>query len=266
MTEDFLKRFQENIINRTTFDQFIGKGNTMKRIYIFTFLAAWMISACSSNTGTVKSDATVTEPANEVQATAPAEAAPAETAPAAPASAPEIFHHAGAGFSITKPADWKYLSPEMVQQAKMSAKMEDKELEAMIKNNPNSPMVVMTRYPEPYPTLNPSVSVTMVALPVEGMEPKEVLTLSTQMLKRMYPDMAYVDQVQDSNVDGINGAYAKVSYTMTAGDRQFPTLTRMWLVPRGKVMFTVGMSGPLDGPDVSEDKFGEILKSIKIQK
>jgi len=232
----------------------------MKRIYLFMFFAAWMISACSSNTGTVKSDASMQEPSQEVQAAVPAEPA------AEPAASAEVFHHPGAGFSISKPANWNYISPEMVQQAKQSAKMEDKELEAMVKNNPNAPLVVMTRYPEPHPDLNPSVAVTMVALPVEGMEPKEVLSLSTEMLKRMYPDLTFVDQVQDAKVDGINSAYAKVKYTMTAGEQKFPTTTRMWLVPRGKVMFTVGMSGPQDGPDVSDAQFGDILNTIKIER
>ncbi len=213
----------------------------MKRIYLFMFLAVWMFAACSSTGDTVKTDALV------------------ET------NTSEVFHHPGAGFSVTKPMDWQYLSPEMVKTASESTKWNDAELEKAIKENPNSPLVVLTRYQEPYPTLNPSVAVTMVNLPVEGMPPKDILNMSTEVLKRAYPDLTYVDEVQDANVDGINGAYTKIKYTMSAGDRKFPTLTRMWLVPRGKIMFTVGMSGPQDGPDVSEDTFKKILKSIKIE-
>jgi len=153
-----------------------------------------------------------------------------------------------------------------VEAASKSVKMEDKDLEKMIRENPNSPLVVITRYQEPYPTLNPSVAVTMVQLPVEGMPPKDVLNMSTEVLKRAYPDLTYVDEVQDVSVDGINSAYTKVKYTLAAGDQKFPTTTRMWLVPRGKVMFTVGMSGPQEGPDASEDSFKEILKSIKFDK
>ena len=247
----------------------------MKRIYIFMLLSVWIFSACSSNTGTVKSEAPAMEsPAEtEAQATAPA---PSGDTPAAPmettmevkaeGSGGQVFNHAGAGFSITKPSDWKYLSPEMVEAASKSVKMEDKDLEKMIRENPNSPLVVITRYQEPYPTLNPSVAVTMVQLPVEGMPPKDVLNMSTEVLKRAYPDLTYVDEVQDVSVDGINSAYTKVKYTLAAGDQKFPTTTRMWLVPRGKVMFTVGMSGPQEGPDASEDSFKEILKSIKFDK
>jgi hypothetical protein len=223
----------------------------MKRIYFFMLLSVWMFAACSSTGDSVKSDA-------------PAMDAPAETS-ASKSSKSEVFHHSGAGFSMTKPMNWNYLSPEMVKAASESTKWNDAELEKAIKENPNAPLVVITRYVEPYPTLNPSVAITMVNLPVEGMPPKDILNMSTEVLKRAYPDLTYVDEVQDANVGGIDGAYTKIKYTMAAGDQKFPTLTRMWLVPRGKIMFTVGMSGPQDGPDVSEESFKEILSSIKIE-
>ena len=235
----------------------------MKRNYFFMFLAVWMFAACSSNSGTVKTDAPVTDAPVEAQAAAPTEVVPAETVPSKETDG--VFHHPGAGFTMTKPTDWNYLSPEMVKTANETTKWDDAELEKAIKENPNSPLVVITRYQEPYPTLNPSVAVTIVNLPVEGMPPKDILNMSTEVLKRAYPDLTYVDQVQDANVDGIDGAYTKIKYTIAAGDKKFPTLTRMWLVPRGKIMFTVGMSGPQDGPDVSEEAFNEILKSIKIE-
>ena len=245
------------------FNDPIGKGKVMKHIYFFMLLAVWMLAACSSNSGTVKTDAPATEAPVETQAAAPAtEAQPDATAEA---ESDEVFHHPGAGFSMTKPMDWKYLSPEMVKTANESTKWNDAELEKAIKENPNAPLVVITRYVEPYPTLNPSVAITMVNLPVEGMPPKDILNMSTEVLKRAYPDLTYVDEVQDAKVDGINGAYTKIKYTVAAGDQKFPTLTRMWLVPRGKIMFTVGMSSPQEGPDVSEDAFKEILSSIKIE-
>jgi hypothetical protein len=241
------------------FNDPIGKGKIMKRIYFFMLLSVWMFAACSSNSGTVKTDA----PAVDAPVEAQAAVAPAETSVTKNSS--EVFYHPGAGFSMTKPMDWKYLSPEMVKTASESTKWNDAELEKAIKENPNAPLVVITRYVEPYPTLNPSVAVTMVNLPIEGMPPKDILNMSTEVLKRAYPDLTYVDEVQDANVDGINGAYTKIKYTVAAGDQKFPTLTRMWLVPRGKIMFTVGMSSPQEGPDVSEEAFKEILSSIKIE-
>ncbi len=259
----------------------------MRRIYFFMFLAAWMFAACSSNSGTVKTDAPATDAPMETQAAAPTETnddtsgdmsipeetmamqdgdmgTPEETSTTQ--SENNVFHHSAAGFKMTKPMDWKFMSPEMVKMASQSTKWNDEELEKAIRENPNSPLVVITRYSEPYPTLNPNVTVTMVKLPVEGMPPKDILNMSTEVLKRAYPDLTYVDEVQDANVDGLDGAYTKIKYTIAAGGKKFPTTARMWLVPRGKVMFTVGMSGPQEGPDVSEDAFKEILNSIKIDK
>lgn len=86
----------------------------MKRIYFFMFLAVWMFAACSSNSGTVKTDASATDASSETSAGK---------------SSSEVFHHSGAGFSMTKPMDWKYLSPEMVKTANESTKWNDAELE-----------------------------------------------------------------------------------------------------------------------------------------
>jgi hypothetical protein len=47
---------------------------------------------------------------------------------------------------------------------------------------------------------------------------------------------------------------------------QFKVRTRIWVVPRGPFMFLIGMSGPADGPDVSEEEFTTALASIQIEK
>jgi len=250
-----------------------GKGKIMKRIYFFMFLAVWMFAACSSNSGMEKTDAPAMEAPVETQASTPEEPKPGNSgdtsAPeqiSASEDADDVFRHPGAGFSLTKPMNWKYLSPEMVKIASESTKWNDAELEKAIKKNPNLPLVVITRYPEPYPTLNTSVAVRMVDLPIEGIPPKDILNMSTEAFKREFPDLTYVDKVQDANVDGINGAYTKIKYTRIIGDQKYPTLARMWLVPRGKVMFAINMSSPQEVPDVADETFEEILGSIKIDK
>jgi hypothetical protein len=229
----------------------------MKRIYLFIFLSIWMFAACSTTGDTVKEtdSGAVQEAENSTDSGAVKETE----------SSSEVFHHKGAGFSMTKPGGWNYLSPEIVKAASESKKWDDAELQKMIKENPKAPLVVITRYQEPYPTLNPNVDVRVVHIPVAGITPKDILNMSTEALKSAYPDMTYVDEVQDTKVDGIDGAYAKIKYTIAAGERKFPTMTRIWMVPRGQAMFTVGMSGPQEGPDVSEEYFKEILSSIKIE-
>lgn len=217
----------------------------MKRIYFFMLLSVWIFAACSSTSRTVKADA------------------PIETS--ASKGSDEVFHHPGAGFSMIKPMGWSYLSPEMTLIARQSVKLDDQKLKKMIEENPNAPLVVITRYREPYPTLNPSVSVRVTRIPVEGIPPKDILHMLMGGVKRMFPDLTYVDEVQNVHVDGLNGAYTKIKYTVFAGDQKFPTLVRMWLIPRGKIVFTIDMSSPQEGPDISEKTFKKILSSIKIE-
>jgi hypothetical protein len=59
----------------------------------------------------------------------------------------------------------------------------------------------------------------------------------------------------------------RASYTMKNGEGQeFKVLSRMWLVPRGAFAFLIGMSGPQEGPDMSESEFAAALASIDIRK
>ena len=59
----------------------------------------------------------------------------------------------------------------------------------------------------------------------------------------------------------------RAQYTLrTADGSNFTVLSRLWLVPRGTFMILIGMSGPQDGPDVSEAEFAEVLASIRIEK
>ena len=45
-----------------------------------------------------------------------------------------------------------------------------------------------------------------------------------------------------------------------------PVLARTWVVPRGKVMFLIGMSGTITGEDVAEAEFLSALRSVQIER
>jgi len=73
--------------------------------------------------------------------------------------------------------------------------------------------------------------------------------------------------VQGTQVGGWPAAHARTSYTLKNSRGQaFPVLSRMWLVPRGRLMFLIGMSGDQTGENVCEQEFAEVLESIRIQK
>ena len=85
--------------------------------------------------------------------------------------------------------------------------------------------------------------------------------------ERGMKDFTFVEPVKDAKVGGVPAATMKAKYTVGNPEgREFKTLARMWLVPRGTFLFMISMSGPQEGPDVSEKDFSAILDSIKIEK
>ena len=85
-------------------------------------------------------------------------------------------------------------------------------------------------------------------------------------LQQAFPDFRLVDPIQPATVSGVPAAYMKATYTLrTATGTAFPVMARTWIVPRGKVMFLIGMSGTATGNDVSEAEFLSALASIRIE-
>jgi len=173
-----------------------------------------------------------------------------------------------AGFKITKPQSWQFIPAQTVAVNLALPRLRDKELEKVIRSKPNVPFLVIARFPEPYEGLNPSVQ---VSLKTQGELLNEgapaLLTRVVQRLRGNFRDFTFVRPVEQTTVDGQPAARMTARYTVAdAKGKEFKTLARMWVVPRGEYMFTISMYGPQEGPDVSEREFEEILQSIKLAK
>ena len=181
---------------------------------------------------------------------------------------PNLFNNTTAGFSIQKPEQWSFLSNQLVAASREQINLEDKDLEKMVKERASAPLVAMAKHQEPFEDLNPGVQVMVRPLgPFAAMAPTEMMRMTANQLKNAFPDFAIVEDIQEAQVDGLNAAHMKMQYTVASADgRQFQTTTWMWLVPRGEQLFTIGMSGPQEGPDMSDAEFQQIFDSIRIEK
>ncbi len=224
-----------------------------------------MFAACSTSPeGTARPDVQSTSAPSGVTAEATGPAAENNPTPTSENREPDnTYHNYGVGFSITKPSDWLYTDPQLVKAQVDKARLDDKDLEALVKNG-KTPLVVITRYPLSTPKLNPNVIVKLTAVESDNFPLRVLMNFSLQIIKRSSPDLTLVDEIQDTEVDGIAGVYSKFTYTLSPMARNQPILARMWLLSRGKVIFGIIMTGPQEGPDVSEEAFEEILNSIKI--
>ena len=86
-------------------------------------------------------------------------------------------------------------------------------------------------------------------------------------LRKAFPNFILVSDIADATVSGLAAASMSAKYSVKndAGE-EFKLLSRMWLIRRRAFVFIVGMSGPQEGPDVSEAEFAATLASIRIQK
>ena len=171
-----------------------------------------------------------------------------------------------AGISIAPPSGWAVTSVADVMKNRGRVRLPDRELQAGMQRA-TAPLFVFTKYPEPHPTLNPSIQVVLRPQPPSlGTSATEMLRAATDTLRRAFPDFRFVETIRRAEVSGFDAAYMKAAYTlMTAEGRALPVLARTWLVPRGSFMFIIGMSGAAEGADVSEDEFKNALASIRIE-
>jgi hypothetical protein len=171
-----------------------------------------------------------------------------------------------AGFKITKPDNWQFLPTKTVAQNLALPRLRDKELERVIRSKPNVPFLVIARFPEPYEGVNPSVQVSFKTQgELLGQGAPALLNRVVERLKGNFRDFTFIRPVETTTLDGQAAARMVALYTVAdAQGKEFKTVARMWVIPRGDYMFNISMYGAHEGPNASEKEFEQILQSIKI--
>jgi hypothetical protein len=177
------------------------------------------------------------------------------------------FDNPTAGISIAPPAGWHVMSMQRVMENRAQVRLGDDELAAGFQRA-TAPLFVFSKYTEPHAAVNPTVQIVLRPAPASlGASATAMLKAATETLQRAFPDFTFVEPIQPAKVAGFPAAYMKATYTLrTESGGAFRVMSRTWLVPRGKVMFLVGMSGTTSGEDVSEAEFRAALESIRIEK
>jgi hypothetical protein len=179
--------------------------------------------------------------------------------------AQERVRNTAAGIEITPPAGWHEASLAQVQANRENVRMADADLQHAIQTRSALPLLVFTKYPEPHEGLNPSVQVTLRSA-LRG-TPTDLLSTALQPMRRAFPDFRLVSPVHQTQVGGWPAAAMEATYTLRSkAGGAFPVRSRMWLVPRGQLMFLIAMSGSATGADVADGEFKAALDSIVIQK
>jgi hypothetical protein len=178
--------------------------------------------------------------------------------------AAERVENAAAGIALDRPAGWHTATLAQVQQNRERVRLPDQELQQALVTRSAMPVIVLTKYAEPHPALNPSIQVTL--RPAVAGDPTHVLSTALDTLRRAFADFRVVSPIEAVQLDGRPGAYVRAAYTLqNQTGRSYQVMTRLWLVPRGPLMFLIGMSGAESGEDVCEEEFAAVLHSIDIR-
>lgn len=201
---------------------------------------------------------------------APERVAAADAARTPDSAAPESrrFRNDVAGFSLTKPEGWHFGTVESEQQNRERVSVGNAELDELVRKQASASLVMVTKYPEPSDTLNPSVKVILRPLGgLQGTPPRGLATAVVTGMKNAIPSFQVDGEIQDVVISGLPGAKVNSHFTIEQVEQgtKFDVRSRTWFVPREAYFFMIAMSGPLDGPDASEAEFDQVLASIEIR-
>jgi len=146
-------------------------------------------------------------------------------------------------------------------------RMEDSQLQQQIQKLASAPLVVMTKYQEPYDGLNPSVKVNRRPLGgLDGSNPVKMVELVKGPLERAFKDFAVVDGPSEVQLSGFKAGYMRMQYTLMTGEgKAFPTSSEIWIVPRGSFFFMIGVGMSQQPSEADRQELHTILQSIKIE-
>lgn len=178
---------------------------------------------------------------------------------------PDAFRSDAARIELRKPAGWHFQTLESAFANRAAVKMNDEEFQKAVAQMASAPLVVATRHVEPYDSLNPSFQVIVRPLgTLEGRSGVEILRVVEPALRANFADFATVDSIRATSVAGQPAARMTIRYTLrTQDDREYPTRATLVMVPRGKVLYQLGFSGPPTGPDAIASEVDSVLASVR---
>lgn len=187
-------------------------------------------------------------------------------AAAAAATSTNTFKSVTVGFEITKPDAWNFLTAQQNLENLRNTNLSDEEFHQLMLKHSTVPLVAMTKYPEPYEDLNPSLKVTIKPFgQMKGADPKHILAAVSAQLQVVFKDFQLVQPPTDTEVSGITSGYMRINYSVQAPDgRLFPTTSELWIVPRGDYFFLIGAGTRQDGGTGARREIEEILSTVKI--
>ena len=170
------------------------------------------------------------------------------------------------GLSVFRPADWVTITADENARNIRSVQMDDPEFQELLARYANAPVFAIAKYPEPYADLNPSLKINV--RPLGGFAkfaPEDILTAAIPTFTRAFNDVKVVEGPRPAQLSGRKAAYAKLSYTLRSNKLAVPTISEIWIVPKGSIFFMIGAGTRTDEKNGSRAEIRQIMDRLRIE-
>ncbi|MCH8617172.1 hypothetical protein LZ016_13825 [Sphingomonas sp. SM33] len=170
------------------------------------------------------------------------------------------------GLSVFRPADWVTVTADQNSRNIRSVQMDDPEFQEMAARYANAPVFAIAKYPEPYADLNPSFKINVRPLGgLARLAPEDILTAALPTFSRAFRDAQILEGPRSAQVSGRKAAYAKLAYTLRANDLAVPTISEIWVVPKGSIFFLIGAGTRADEKNGTRAEIRQIMDRLRIE-
>jgi hypothetical protein len=197
---------------------------------------------------------------------APVAAATITAAPKVAAQEGETIKIPTLGLTAVRPSGWFTITADANSRNIRSVQMADPEFQALAARYANSPVIAFSKFQEPYPDLNPSFKINV--RPLGGFSkfsPEDILTAALPAMRRVSNDMKVLEGPKAAQVSGRKAAYARLSYTLKAQNISVPTISEVWIVPKGTIFFMIGVGTRADQKNGSRSEMRRIVDTLQIK-
>ena len=188
------------------------------------------------------------------------------TEPDKGASEGETVRIPSLGLSVFRPAKWVTITADENARNIRSVQMDDREFQELAARYATAPVFAIAKYAEPYEDLNPSFKINV--RPLSGFArsaPEDILAAALPMFSRAFKDVKLLEGPRSAQVSGHKAAYARLSYTLRWNGAAVPTISEIWIVPKGSIFFMIGGGTRADEKNGSRAEIRRILERLRIE-
>lgn len=188
------------------------------------------------------------------------------------------FFNRDAGFAITKHPDWHFLnldnaeiwmtSPDNSEEGKLKLKQHIQSLREQEAKTGMSPLFI-AKHEEPYPKLNPMIKVSLHYIDdlPKDVSPLAIAAVMAKSVSENNESFKMMDRIRLVRISSFDAGYMRFTLNgeLQSGEAE-SAMNQVYLIPRGKYVFEITISTPLECDAATDVDLEEMMDSIFILK